>query len=591
MGRIPGKFIVFAHVGLLALLLASPTAGAKGAITVDGHLPCTITGTQGNDLLHGTSGSDVICGQGGNDIIGGGGGHDTTYGGGGDDTISANGGNDSIYGGAGNDVIDAGKGNDIARGNDGNDDLGGGAGNDSLYGNRGNDTIDGKGGNDTVNGGAGDDDIVGGAGTDRITGGSGSDGFDDDPNDRLIDKEDDQGHQGDHHGEGGGWEGNNGHDGCLTCGDDHAPVAVSSSIAPPTIDTSLQARSVTVNVHATDVGAGVMSMAMLLRSESGESTLIGGATTPTSGTANDGTWTFFILFPRYSERGEWHVELLRILDKSGNGTDIVPHEVDRPTHWHTVEQTGNDDGNAPVIHTLDIGDPVANGDWIDYPVSAHVTDDISGARPNSFTLGARHTIYPKHDATVTFALTAGTDTDGTWTGTIRLHRLTANGSYIVSHLAISDLAGNNSLIQHAALGAGIEKTFSKVGTQDIENPSLVSVELAQTTIDTDQSGDPLRVRVTYTDPGGSGIDVLNLHVHSPTGAMLTTVQRTPRVQVAGTRVDGAEEFDLLLPNNLACGLYTFRLYLADYAGNSIEYSSTTLAGAGQPSTIDVVDNV
>ena len=77
---------------------------------------CTITGTDGDDVLTGTSGDDVICGLRGADVI----------------TASA--GNDLVIGGSGLDDIDGGTGNDTIFGDGDDDNLKGGPGNDRLHG-------------------------------------------------------------------------------------------------------------------------------------------------------------------------------------------------------------------------------------------------------------------------------------------------------------------------------------------------------------------------------------------------------------------------------------------------------------------------
>jgi Ca2+-binding RTX toxin-like protein len=67
--------------------------------------PCTVTGTNGADLLQGTPGPDVICGLGGNDTIGGNSGSDIIRGGAGSDRLQGDLGNDVLLGGAGNDWL------------------------------------------------------------------------------------------------------------------------------------------------------------------------------------------------------------------------------------------------------------------------------------------------------------------------------------------------------------------------------------------------------------------------------------------------------------------------------------------------------
>jgi hypothetical protein len=105
---------------------------------------CTITGTEGNDVIIGTPGDDAICLLDGNDVVRAGAGDDTVKGGPGNDVIRGEAGNDEFSGSSGNDVIDggdgkdtmyAGPGNDVLKGRDrvkGNDSLNGGPGRDAC---------------------------------------------------------------------------------------------------------------------------------------------------------------------------------------------------------------------------------------------------------------------------------------------------------------------------------------------------------------------------------------------------------------------------------------------------------------------------
>jgi trimeric autotransporter adhesin len=113
---------------------ATPGAGTNGR-------RCTITGTQGADVLVGTSRADVICGLGGND---------------------------RIVGRGGNDVLSGGPGNDVVIGGDGRDVLLGGLGKDVLQGGRGDDRLEGGAGSDQLYGGIGHDTLLGGAAADRL---------------------------------------------------------------------------------------------------------------------------------------------------------------------------------------------------------------------------------------------------------------------------------------------------------------------------------------------------------------------------------------------------------------------------------------
>ncbi len=82
--------------------------------TVTG-VPCTITGSDGDDDLEGTRGSDVICGLGGNDRIFGDAGSDRVDGGSGNDILQGSGGADQLFGRAGDDHLGGGADFDLAR--------------------------------------------------------------------------------------------------------------------------------------------------------------------------------------------------------------------------------------------------------------------------------------------------------------------------------------------------------------------------------------------------------------------------------------------------------------------------------------------
>jgi acetyl esterase/lipase len=76
------------------------TATAEATVTAG----CTITGTEGDDVLVGGPRADVLCGLGGNDLLWGGPGADVLIGGPGDDWLLGGPGNDRHLGGPGHDV-------------------------------------------------------------------------------------------------------------------------------------------------------------------------------------------------------------------------------------------------------------------------------------------------------------------------------------------------------------------------------------------------------------------------------------------------------------------------------------------------------
>jgi hypothetical protein len=151
--------------------------------------PCTITGTNGDDLLIGTPGDDVICGGPGDDMIFGGGGNDVLIGDAGNDSLFGEDGNDLLLGGPGEDALDGGNGNDNLQGEEGRDTLSGGNGSDALFGGNGKDSLDGGNGNDALFGENGADSLDtedGVSGNDSADGGLGVDSCVTDPGDTVT---------------------------------------------------------------------------------------------------------------------------------------------------------------------------------------------------------------------------------------------------------------------------------------------------------------------------------------------------------------------------------------------------------------------
>src|SRR3990172_8488918 len=74
--------------------------------------PCTVVGTNGNDVLVGTNAAHLVCGLAGNDTIFGLGGDDLLIGDTGADRLVGGSGEDRLLGGSGNDGLEGGPGRD-----------------------------------------------------------------------------------------------------------------------------------------------------------------------------------------------------------------------------------------------------------------------------------------------------------------------------------------------------------------------------------------------------------------------------------------------------------------------------------------------
>jgi RTX calcium-binding nonapeptide repeat (4 copies) len=145
---------------------------------------CSITGTNGPDVLVGTEHSDIICAKsgadsvfsrGGDDLVLSGRGNDLVATGAGRDVVRAGYGSDTVVGRGGKDRLDGHRGRDILRGGKGSDRLIGGLGVDVVEGGLRSDQLEGRSGNDVLGGGSGPDKLDGGIGKDVCRGGRGTD--------------------------------------------------------------------------------------------------------------------------------------------------------------------------------------------------------------------------------------------------------------------------------------------------------------------------------------------------------------------------------------------------------------------------------
>jgi Ca2+-binding RTX toxin-like protein len=113
-----------------------------------------VYGGDGNDYIYATDSHVPVT-------IYGEGGHDLITGGHGDDIIDGGAGYDRIYGMGGNDILFAGPNGAMLDGGDGNDLLIGGGADDQLFGRAGDDILIGGDGHDYLDGGAGNDLLIG----------------------------------------------------------------------------------------------------------------------------------------------------------------------------------------------------------------------------------------------------------------------------------------------------------------------------------------------------------------------------------------------------------------------------------------------
>jgi hypothetical protein len=106
-----------------ATLTVRDSAGVTRSTSQSVAVPCTLSGTDGSDVISATAAADAVCARGGNDAVDALGGDDAVLGGTGDDTIAGGAGSDYLAGGPGDDRLIGGPGGDEFDARDGVRDI------------------------------------------------------------------------------------------------------------------------------------------------------------------------------------------------------------------------------------------------------------------------------------------------------------------------------------------------------------------------------------------------------------------------------------------------------------------------------------
>ena len=391
------------------------TSPATTTTASPARLICTVIGTTGNDVLNGTEGNDVICGKGGSDTISGLGGNDTIYAGSDPDSLMAlRSFSQSKFDGLNvrSAVVDSSA--DIINGGDGNDKIYGSDGNDTIFGNAGVDTVSGGAGNDTINGGDENDVLIGDSGNDTIDGGNGINKCSGGTNWWLeadvLNRD--------------------------TCGDMNSPH-LQSVVGPASVDTSSGYVDVEVNISAIDDLSGISCIFVVLIGPNNQM-IQNGCASRISGDAMSGQFLATLRLPRYSQMGNWRIDVEK--DDSSGIQEWAQGQGN-------VNQTGVGDTSPPLFSNLTFPNSL-NTFSSSQVVSIEFdgSDNLSGIDCMFVTLsGPSNQLIQNGCAT----LQSGTNLSGRYLMQLTLPRYAQSGEWSID-IQPSDNAGNHP--SHRGIG-------------------------------------------------------------------------------------------------------------------------------------------
>jgi hypothetical protein len=196
---------------------------------------------------------------------------------------------------------------------------------------------------------------------------------------------------------------------------------------------------------------------------------------------------------------------------------------------------------------------------------------------------------------VALALTAGTQKNGTWKGTLTIPRFSQDGTWKLTEVNLYDAAGGNSTYSTDysnggnGLGAGSPTSFRVVSRNDLTPPTITSLKLSHSSANTATQTQTLVATVTAKDNLAgvgritvSGSATVGGHHYYTRGGTVTV--NTPTAKAHAYRVS------FLVPKGVGSGTHTWSLgvSIADPVGNSVGLDRAQLLAKHSTSTFKVI---
>ncbi len=229
------------------------------------------------------------------------------------------------------------------------------------------------------------------------------------------------------------------------------PNLLSVAISPTSVDVTAQPDTVHVQFGASDDLAGIPSYFWVsLYSPSGSQSA-GCGLSLSSGTNLDGIWEGDIVFPLFSEPGDWEFRF-SLADNVGNsrffqGPDLAA--LGLPYH---VGVTSNPDTAPPTLLSLSIApstvDVTVQPDTVHVQIGA--SDNLAGI-PSYFWVSL-YSPSGNQSAGGGLSLSSGTNLDGLWAGDIAFPPYSEAGVWEL-RFSLGDILGNSHFYSGAELAA------------------------------------------------------------------------------------------------------------------------------------------
>jgi hypothetical protein len=368
--------------------------------------------------------------------------------------------------------------------------------------------------------------------------------------------------------------------------DNEPPVLAGLSISPTTVNTTASSQTVTVTAHITDNLSGLASASVVFRSPSGRETTEKATFSKVSGSSTNGVYEAKVVFKRYIAPGPWKVSSLRMVDNVENEITLNSRRLQAKGFTETVQVESIEDEAPPSLAGFSITPSSVNvaSSSQTVVVGAHITDDLSGLASASVQFESPN--GKQVTATAEFTKVSGTETDGTYEATVTFNQFIQAGTWKVRDVNLRDNVGNEANLSATQLeGKGFPATVTVSSNADIEPPTLASLAISPSSINTTTASETVTVTAQITD-NLSGFEHGSVVFESPNGKVLTNIATFSKI--SGSATSGLYEAKVIFRPYVQPGTWKVsNVNLTDAVGNEANLSASQLEGKGFPATVHV----
>jgi hypothetical protein len=340
--------------------------------------------------------------------------------------------------------------------------------------------------------------------------------------------------------------------------DELFPELTGFTLSPSTINTTSASQTVRCNMVVSDDLSGTASASCTFFSPSFMQTASCAATTPTSGSPVNGTFSCDVPFPAFSESGVWTAQVT-LVDAVENQMSYQPQLLG---FSYQVTVTSTPDTLAPTLSNFTINPPSVNVSAASQNVTCTmtVTDALSGVDVAFCAFEAPGSNQGR--GCVSIAPSSGTRLNGVFACTFPMFRYSDAGNWQPT-VFLRDRVGN------FIASPGVAPLVVTATPEDIIAPSLNAFTFLPTSITTGDGVSVVTCSFTVADTlSGVATASCAFSYTDPLNPFLSQSQEcTAANPTSGTRQSGTFQCSAVIPRYSAGGLWDVDVQLVDVVGN------------------------